>query len=131
MIKRIVVAGSRDYNNYQEAKNYIDLCISRIKKEYTLVFVSGACRGADALGERYAEENGYKIEKYIADWSEFGKSAGPNRNKEMAKVADYVICFWDGKSKGTQSMIKFTLQFDKPIRIKYIKQKSDNLVFNF
>lgn len=131
MIKRIVVAGSRDYSDYQEAKSYIDLCISRIKKEYTLIFVSGACKGADALGERYAEENGFKVERYTADWSEFGKSAGPNRNKEMAKAADYVICFWDCKSKGTQSMIKYTLQFNKPIRIKYINQKSDNLVFTF
>lgn len=131
MIKRIVVAGSRDYSDYQEAKSYIDLCISRIKKEYTLIFVSGACKGADALGERYAEENGFKVERYTADWSEFGKSAGPNRNKEMAKAADYVICFWDGKSKGTKSMIKYTLQFNKPIRIKYINQKSDNLVFTF
>lgn len=131
MIKRIVVAGSRDYCNYQEAKSYIDFCISRIREEYTLIFVSGACRGADILGERYANENGYKIERYTAKWSEFGKSAGPNRNKEMAKVADFVICFWDGKSIGTKSMIKYTLQFNKPIRIKYINQKSDNLVFTF
>lgn len=131
MIKRIVVAGSRDYSNYQEAKSYIDLCISRIRKEYTLIFVSGACKGADILGERYAIENGYKIERYTAKWSEFGKSAGPKRNKQMATLADYVICFWDGKSEGTKSMIKYTLQFNKPIRIKYINQKSDNLVFTF
>lgn len=39
MIKRIVVAGSRDYNNYSDAKEYIDLCISEIKNKYTLIFV--------------------------------------------------------------------------------------------
>lgn len=131
MIKRIVVAGSRDYSNYQDAKNFIDLCISRIKEEYTLIFVSGACKGADVLGERYAIENGFKLEKHIADWQKYGRAAGPKRNKQMALLADYVICFWDGKSEGTKSMIKYTLQFHKPIRIKYIKQKSDNLVFTF
>ena len=41
MIKRIVVARCRDYNNYKEAKGYIDNCIREIRKEYSLVFVSG------------------------------------------------------------------------------------------
>lgn len=45
MIKRIVVAGSRNYNNWNEAKEYIDFCIKKIKNEYTLVFMSGYCRG--------------------------------------------------------------------------------------
>ena len=39
----------------------------------------------------------------------------------MAKVGDYVICFWDGKSRGTKSMIEYAKKFNKPIRIKYIK----------
>lgn len=40
MIKRIIVAGSRNYHNYQEAESYINFCICRIRKEYNLVFVS-------------------------------------------------------------------------------------------
>ena len=68
MIKRIVVAGCRDFNDYNIAKRYISNCISRIKNDYELVFVSGGCRGADMLGERFANENGYKIERHIANW---------------------------------------------------------------
>ena len=120
MKKRIVVAGCRYYENYKEAKAYIDFCISRIKEEHTLVFLSGGCRGADGLGERYAKENGYAIERYPAQWHKYGKSAGPRRNREMAERADYVICFWDGVSQGTRSMIQFAEQFNKAIRIKYI-----------
>jgi len=120
LTKRILVAGSRNYNNFAEAKSFIENCISRLKNEYTLVFVSGTCRGADMLGERFAAENGYEIERYPADWKRFGKSAGPKRNETMAKVADYVICFWDGQSKGTKSMIDFAKQLNKPIRIKRI-----------
>lgn len=120
MIKRIVVAGCRDYENYQEAKAYIDFCISKIRKNYTLIFVSGGCRGADMLGERYAKENGFQIERYIADWEKHGKSAGPKRNMQMAEIADYVICFWDGKSKGTLSMINCAKKLKKPLRIKNI-----------
>ena len=59
-MKRIVVAGCRDYNDYDEAKAYIDMCIEKIKSKHEIVFVSGSCRGADRLGERYAEDNGYK-----------------------------------------------------------------------
>lgn len=120
MIKRIVVAGSRDYNNYDEAKRYIDFYVSVIKNENVLIFVSGGCRGADMLGERYARDNGYEIERYPADWKTYGKAAGPMRNKKMAQVADYVICFWDGISLGTKSMIEYAKELKKPVRIKYI-----------
>ena len=118
MIKRIVVAGCRNYNDYPEAKSFIDFCISRIKNEYTLVFISGCCKGADKLGERYANESGYKIEYYPADWQKHGKSAGPKRNLQMAQNCDYVICFWDGKSKGTKSMIECAKKQGKKIKIK-------------
>lgn len=121
MKKRIVIAGSRNYENYDEAKIYIDRYISRIKNQYELIFLSGGCRGADLIGERYAKENGYKIERYLPDWDKYGKSAGPERNEIMAKMCDCVICFWDGKSIGTKSMIKFAHQRKKQIRIKYIK----------
>ncbi len=120
MIKRIVIAGCRDYTDYESAKSYIDFCISRIKNEHTLIFVSGTCKGADQLGERYAIENGYKIEYYPAEWHKYGRSAGPKRNLQMAQISDYVICFWDGKSKGTKSMIECAKKFEKNIKIKMI-----------
>ena len=122
MVKRIVIAGSRNYYNYEEAKIFIDCCIKRIKEKYDLIFLSGGCRGADALGERYAKENGYKIEIHSANWQKYKNAAGPMRNMEMAKITDYVICFWDGESKGTRSMIKFAKQLNKPIKIKHIQK---------
>ena len=116
--KRVVIAGCRDYNNYEEAKQYIDYCLSDIRKENDIIILSGCAKGADALGERYAEENGFKIEKHPADWAKFGRSAGPERNEQMAKLCDYVICFWDGKSCGTKSMIELARKYNKPIKIK-------------
>lgn len=119
-IKRIVIAGCRDYNNYTEAKKYIDECISDIKKDNTIIILSGGSNGADKIGERYAKENDFQIELFLADWKRFGKSAGPKRNKLMAEATDYVICFWDGKSRGTKSMIEYAKMYDKPLKIKYI-----------
>jgi predicted Rossmann fold nucleotide-binding protein DprA/Smf involved in DNA uptake len=120
MIKRVVIAGCRDYNNYAEAKAYIDFCLSDIRKENNIIIVSGCASGADAIGERYAEENGFKVEKYPPNWEKYGRSAGPRRNKQMAEVSDYVICFWDKKSKGTKSMIEFAQKCGKIVKIKTI-----------
>ncbi len=117
---RIVIAGCRDYCNYDEAKAYIDFCLSEIPKESNIIIVSGCASGADAIGQRYAKENGLEVEKYPADWKKYGKSAGPIRNKQMAEVCDYVICFWNGKSKGTKSMIDLGAKYNKPVRIKMI-----------
>ncbi len=126
MIKRVVVAGCRNYDNYDEAKRYIDDCLSDIRRNYQVVIVSGGCKGADLLGERYAEENGFEIERYPADWKTYGRSAGPRRNKQMAEVSDYVICFWDEKSKGTKSMIDCARKYNKPIKIKKICGKKES-----
>lgn len=120
MVKRVVVAGCRDYENYEEAKVFIDNCIREIRKQNTLIFISGRCRGADMLGERYAKENGIEIEYYHADWKVFGNAAGPMRNQKMAEACDFAICFWDGKSRGTRSMIEYARKLNKPIRIKKI-----------
>ena len=119
-IIKIVIAGCRDYNNYEEAKEYINLCISSIRYGNKIIILSGGASGAYKIGERYAKENGFEVELYPADWEKYGKSAGPIRNKLMAENCDCVICFWDGKSRGTKSMIEYAKMFDKKLRVKYI-----------
>ena len=121
-IKKVVIAGCRDYDNYEEAKLYIDFCLSNIRKQNNIVIVSGCASGADAIGERYAKENGLQVEKHPADWKKYGRAAGPKRNKQMAEVSDYVICFWDKKSEGTKSMIEYAKKCGKPVRIKVHSQ---------
>ncbi len=128
MIKRIVVAGGRDFADYETAKTFIDQCLSDISDKYNIIFISGGCKGADALGERYAKEKGYLIERYLAEWKRYGRSAGPIRNKKMADVCDFVICFWDGKSRGTKSMIEYAESLGKPIAIKQYKNKESQWV---
>lgn len=120
-VKRVVVAGSRTYNKYDEAKEYIEHCISNIRRDNRIILVSGASRGTDKLGEQFAVENRFEIERYYADWHKYGKIAGPIRNEIMAKKSDFVICFWDGHSKGTKSMIEYANLYGKPLRIKYVK----------
>ncbi len=122
MIKRVVVAGCRDYTNYDEAKKYMDLCLSELMKKYEIIVLSGGCRGADMLGERFAREMNLKIERFSAQWDLYGRYAGLRRNNEMAQMGDYIICFWDGKSRGTKHMIETARKLNKPLRIKIIKK---------
>jgi hypothetical protein len=97
---KIIIAGSRTYNDYELLKRVCDETLSLITE-----IVSGTANGADKLGERYAKEKGYPIKQFPADWNKYGKSAGYIRNKQMAEYADALIAFWDGKSKGTKHMI--------------------------
>ena len=76
------------------------------------------CVKAHKIPVRVGSNTG-SIEKHFLE--KYGKSAGPKRNEQMAKVADCVICFWDKKSLGTKSMIGFAKEYNKPIRIKIIK----------
>ena len=101
MIK-VIVAGTRTFNDYEM------LCgtLQEILDSYNdITIVSGCASGADALGERFAEEHGYNILRFPAEWDKYGMAAGPIRNKKMAEIADMCVVFWDGKSRGTKNMI--------------------------
>lgn len=114
-LKRVLIAGSRSFNNYYEAESYIDLCLSNIKKYNQIIIISGGAAGADKIGEMYADANKMKCERYLPEWEKFGKSAGLRRNYMMVKNSDYVICFWDRKSRGTKSTIEFSKTLSKPL----------------
>lgn len=118
MIFRVIIAGSRDFGNYGLLKKKLDIILSRLIAEgYTIIIVSGGARGADTLGEWYAKERGFAIERYIPNWAKDGKGAGYIRNERMAEVADALVAFWDEQSRGTEHMINFMLKLHKLVRI--------------
>ena len=103
---RLVIAGSRDFNDYALLSRTVDKHLSDKVNDAKIIIISGNAPGADKLGERYAKERGYELECYPVDWEHYGKAAGPVRNMNMANVADDVIVFWDGESSGTKNMIE-------------------------
>ncbi len=109
---KLIVAGSREFNNYDLLKKSIQENFQRYEVEE---IVSGTARGADTLGEQFAIEYSIPIKKFPANWDLYGKSAGYRRNVEMADYADALIAFWDGKSKGTGHMINIAK--DKNLRV--------------
>lgn len=100
--ERIIVAGSRDIEDYSLIKVTLD---NYIKDSKDFVIVSGVARGVGELGERYAKENGLECVQYLANWDAYGKKASYVRNTEMANNADTLIAFWDVESNGTRNMI--------------------------
>lgn len=116
---KVIVCGGRDFKDYKLLrKTMIELYGDQV-----IVIVSGGqvskpdlnghpnpdpktWFGTDWLGEKFAEEFGYKIERHKANWDAYGKAAGPIRNSGMANIADECTAFHDGKSSGTADMIK-------------------------
>lgn len=113
---RTIIAGSRGCDQYDELVTAICL----INWTPTVV-ISGAARGADRLGERWARANSIPVERYPARWDEYGRSAGYRRNEEMAKVADALIALWDFKSRGTEHMISLAERYGLITYIHRIK----------
>lgn len=111
---KVIIAGGRDFDNYTLLVEKCDKIFSMLKNP---IIISGTARGADKLGEKYAQEKGYKVVQYPANWEEFGKKAGILRNVEMAKNSDALVCFWDGKSRGTKHMIETAEKLSLKIRI--------------
>jgi hypothetical protein len=99
---RTIIAGSRDgisWQQFRRAMNLVDIPIS--------VVISGTARGVDSYGERWASEKGIPVERYPADWEQYGKRAGYLRNVQMAENADALILIWTGdaeKSRGSAHM---------------------------
>jgi hypothetical protein len=101
---KIIVAGSRGFNDYQLLKSKLDFFLK--DKLPNVIIISGTAKGADTLGERYAKENNLECIRKPADWELHGRRAGYIRNEAMASIADACIVFWDGNSPGTKNMIE-------------------------
>lgn len=116
--RKIIIAGGRDFKDYKLLKEKCDYFLSKaIEAGDEIVIVSGTANGADKLGEKYAHERGFTVERHPANWKTYGKRAGFLRNEEMAEVSDAVIAFWDNKSKGTASMIEIAKKRNLHLRV--------------
>ncbi|MBQ4631289.1 MAG: DUF2493 domain-containing protein [Clostridia bacterium] len=103
---KLVIAGSRDFNDYNLLSTTLDEVVAELKADYNITIVSGTANGADKFGEKYAEKHGLKIERHPANWGRFGRGAGPIRNAEMVKESNGVIVFWNGESAGAKNIIE-------------------------
>lgn len=111
---KVIIAGGRDFDNYELLETYCDKILINSKR---VEIISGGAKGADFLGEKYANERRFQLSVFNADWNTHGKYAGIERNKRMAHSATALIAFWDGKSKGTKHMIEYAKQIGLMVRV--------------
>jgi hypothetical protein len=112
---KLIVAGSRTFNNYNFLKEKLNHLLQNVNEEIEIV--SGTAKGADTLGEKYALEFGFKIKYFKPNWTDFGKVAGFLRNTEMAKYSDACVVFWKNKSNGSKHMIDQAKNFNLKLRV--------------
>ena len=116
---RVIIAGSRNFQDFELLEAKMDFFLSQVKSEKKIVIVCGKARGADTFGERYGKKNGYEVREFPALWDIEGKSAGYRRNVRMAENADALVAFWDGKSRGTEHMIDIAAK--KKIKTRIVR----------
>lgn len=116
---KVVIAGPRDFHDYDVLVRAIEAFIEE-HGEITEV-VSGAAKGVDTMGEKWAKENSIPIQQFPADWNnlkqegaviktnkwkkKYNANAGFFRNGLMAKYGDALIAI-DMGTAGTGNMKK-------------------------
>ena len=128
---KICIAGSRNFTDYTVMKLKLDHLLQHRARKDQITVISGTCRGADQLGERYAQEKGYDLIRMPADWHKFGKSAGYKRNYQMAEMADAVAIFWDGQSKGSKHMFNICNELNVSCSLYEYKPQANYPLFPF
>lgn len=113
---RVIIAGGRHFTNYALLQSKCDALLKNLLQD-EIEIVSGKAPGADSLGETYAEERGYSVAEFPADWNEHGKAGGHIRNAQMRDYSNYLIAFWDGKSRGTKNMIDIAKKAGLNVRV--------------
>lgn len=79
--------------------------------------VSGGAIGVDSCAAEYAKKNGLKLTVFMPQYERYARAAPIVRNKTIVDYADKIVAFWDGKSKGTLSVIKYAQKTGKPCKI--------------
>lgn len=112
---RTIIAGSRQITDpciVEDAIRLSGFDISEVVSGRCRVNVEGhpEIKTVDEIGEDWAALNDLPIKLFPAQWRTHGKAAGPIRNREMALYADALVAVWDGRSRGTKSMIDLAYQ---------------------
>lgn len=108
----LAVIGSRKFTNCALLAEHMDEVCAAFDVS---AIVSGGAKGADSLAAGYAATRGLPVQIFEPDWAQFGRGAGPIRNKAIVSAADVVLAFWDGESRGTKQALAYAKQMGKQV----------------
>ncbi len=105
---KIAIIGSRNLH-IENLEDYLPQNVTEM--------ISGGARGIDTDAETFAKCNNIKITVFLPEYDRYGRGAPIVRNKQIVDYADEVIAFWNGRSKGTLSVIKYCEKQNKKITV--------------
>ena len=115
IVNKVAVIGSRDF----KFKKTIEAYLSEIIPEHNIkntIFISGGAKGVDTEIENYCKEYNFSFWK-IRPIDPSNKIDYLFRNVEIITLANELIIFWDGKSKGTKFVIDYAKARNKDMTI--------------
>lgn len=126
---KVLVCGARDYglirvgrysiNSYSwDAVSTVTKRLQQLPEDATII--QGGAAGADFLARVVAMRLGLNCKQFDADWRQYGRAAGPVRNRQMLdEQPDLVIAFHPdlSKSKGTADCIKEAKRRGIPVEV--------------
>lgn len=125
---KVIITGPTDFEDYELLKGVCNkLLEDRIRKGYKITILSGHSKGADILGERYADECGFE-KKLFEPKERHGSKANSIRNTKMISEANALIVFTKKDSQGIQRLIKHAT--DKHLIVREITEEQQNLLKN-
>lgn len=99
----VIVCGGRDFRDCALLNDTLDKIAAQ--RGSIAKIIHGNASGADTLASMWARRHHVSAWPFPAQWSKYGKSAGPRRNKQMLGTgAKLVVAFPGGK--GTRNMVK-------------------------
>lgn len=107
---RLLVCGGQNFTDRGLLNCVLDHVLPAKVHPIEMV-IEGEAPGADTLAREWAEANGIQVEPYPADWTRYGRDAGPIRNKQMLEQGrpTYAVAFYDrprAESRGTADMVR-------------------------
>ena len=88
--------------------------------------VSGGAVGVDSYAAEFAKKKGLILTEFLPEYRRYGRGAPIIRNKRIVDYADKVIVFWDGKSKGSLSVIKYAERKGKECKVVICDPHNEN-----
>ncbi len=110
-MKYLAIIGSREYPDPDIIHRYVQRLPSSI------IIVSGLAKGVDSEARRAALDHGLNVVDVPALWKHHGRGAGFRRNRIIIDLADRVVAFWDGESRGTRHGIQLADDAGKPVKV--------------
>lgn len=68
--------------------------------------ISGGAGGIDNLAAKYAIKHDLTLIEHLPERQGYGEADGAIRKALIVQDSDFIIAFWDGKSKGTAYSLK-------------------------